>query len=202
MSYSIILFSNFFFHFLETILTLKIFNNFWYCKILIFQIVKFWKFVNFLNWAIIAILGNWLMFRIKIFWNFINSKFLEFYELEILGIFLVGKLTNFQNFFNLENYRNSFDIPYYSQFLRFSYLLFDINEFRRFIFSIFIFYCSYSRKFGHSTFQPFVNFQIRNVSDSTIWRFEILTLTHLFIEIKKAHIWTERKEENSIIFSV
>ena len=39
------LFDNFtfelFFHFLETTSTPKIFNNFWYCKILIFQIVEF-----------------------------------------------------------------------------------------------------------------------------------------------------------------
>ena len=39
----------FFFHFLETIWTPKLFNNFWYCKILIFQMVKLRKILNFPN---------------------------------------------------------------------------------------------------------------------------------------------------------
>ena len=47
------LFDNFifelFFHFLETIGTPEIFNDFWYCKILIFQMVKLKKFLNFPN---------------------------------------------------------------------------------------------------------------------------------------------------------
>ena len=43
------IFKLFFSHFLETIWTPKIFNNFWYCEILIFQMVKFKKFLNFPN---------------------------------------------------------------------------------------------------------------------------------------------------------
>ena len=47
------LFDNFifelFFHFLEIIPRFKIFNNFLYCKILIFQMVKFLKFIYNIN---------------------------------------------------------------------------------------------------------------------------------------------------------
>ena len=39
-----------FFHVLENILGLNIFNNSWYCKILIFQMVKFKKILNIPNW--------------------------------------------------------------------------------------------------------------------------------------------------------
>ena len=47
-----------------------------------------------------------------------------------------------------------FDIPHYSQFFRFAYFLpFGINEFRHFVFLIFIFYYSDSRKIGHSIFE-------------------------------------------------
>ena len=90
-----------------------------------------------------------------------------------------GKLTNFQNFKNskinifsefvqfgkpskfekLSNFEIScpFDIPHYSQFCRFSYSPFDINEFRHFIFSIFI--------FDRSTFER-----------SLIFKFEMLAI--------------------------
>ena len=67
MSYSIILFSNLIFHFLESIRTPKIFNNFSRCEILIFQMVelnffifqifKFYKIVNYrklVNYYIIS----------------------------------------------------------------------------------------------------------------------------------------------------
>ena len=56
----------------------------------------------------------------------------------------------------------SFDIPKYSQFCRFSYLPFDINEF---IFSIFIFYIVVTRKFGGSAFER-----------SLIFKFEMLAM--------------------------
>ena len=49
--------------------------------------VKFWKFVNVLNWKIIAILGNCPTLQIRHFWNFINKKFQEFPKFEVLGIF-------------------------------------------------------------------------------------------------------------------
>ena len=55
MSYSIILFSNFFFHFLEIIWTPKIFNNFWYSEKLIFQMVKLKKIINIPNCWILKI---------------------------------------------------------------------------------------------------------------------------------------------------
>ena len=67
MSYSIILFSNLIFHFLEIIWTPKIFNNFSSCETLIFQmvelnclifqIVKFYEIVNYrklVNYYIIS----------------------------------------------------------------------------------------------------------------------------------------------------
>ena len=38
------------FHFLEIIWAPKIFNNFWYCKILIFQMVKLKKILNIPNY--------------------------------------------------------------------------------------------------------------------------------------------------------
>ena len=56
---------------------------------------------------------NWLIFRISNFWNFSNSKFLEFFELEIFKIFQFGNLFNFSNskinkcpeFYNFKNWR-------------------------------------------------------------------------------------------------
>ena len=67
----------------------------------------------------------------------------------------------------MENYQNSrklanfeivcpFDIPHYLQFWRFSYLPFDLKEFRRFIFSL---------SFGRSTFER-----------SLILKFEMLAI--------------------------
>ena len=47
--------------------------------------------------------------------------------------------------------------------------LFDINEFQRFIFSIFIFYCSDSRMFGRSTFES-----------SLIFKFEISVILKFY----------------------
>ena len=94
------------------------------------------------------------------------NKFPEFYNLK--------KKTNFQKIFNLKLQKLTnfeivcpLDIPHHLQFYRFSYLLFYINEFRGFIFSIFIFYCSYSHKFGRSTFER-----------SLIFKFEMLAILH------------------------
>ena len=62
-------------------------------------------------------------------------KILEIGNLKNFQNFTTRKTTKFSEFFNLEN------------------LHFDINEIRRFIFLIFIFYCSDSRKSGRSTFE-------------------------------------------------
>ena len=60
MSYSIILFSNSIFHFLEIIWTLKIFINFSRCDKLIFQMVEsiFFPFSKLLNFSKLLILEN------------------------------------------------------------------------------------------------------------------------------------------------
>ena len=60
--------------------------------LIVFQIVK---------------LSNLLILEIVKFSYFPNWKFLEYSKLEIYEIFLIKKLTNFQNFFSLENYQNS-----------------------------------------------------------------------------------------------
>ena len=89
-----------------------------------------------------------MFFEIVIF-----KKFLEFYKFEVFGIVQIEKLKNFEIFFNLENQNlapkignfgivDPFDIPHYSQFCHFSYLPFDINQFRCFNFSTIISYSS------------------------------------------------------------
>ena len=81
IGYSHILFSNFLNFFLETIWTSEIFNNFWYCKILIFQMVKLKKFLhirNFLIWKIRQ------FFKLNSYSNF--GKLGNFKKLEIFGI--------------------------------------------------------------------------------------------------------------------
>ena len=83
-------------------------------------------------------------------------KFLEFFQFRKLS--KSKKLTHFRIVC-------PFDILQHLQFCRFSYLPFNINEFRRFIFSIFIFYCTYSLKFGRSTFER-----------SLIFKFEMLII--------------------------
>ena len=122
---------------------------------------------------------NSLIFKIEKLQQFWESGW--FSKLEIFGIFSIGKLTNFHNFTTWKINKLSeffqfgklskfkklanfgivcpFDIPHYSQFFRFSYLHFDINEFRHFIFWIFIFYCSDSRKFGRSIFERSLSFK-------------------------------------------
>ena len=135
MRYLIILFSNFFFHFLEIIWTPKIFNIFWYCKILIFRMVKFKKNLNILNCLILKIreflklnnysnFGKLSNFQKNLNLNFRNllnwkiNKFSEFFEF--------GKLSKFRKLANFGT-AYPFDIPYYSQFCRFSYFHFHFH---------------------------------------------------------------------------
>ena len=59
MSYSIILFSNLIFHFLEIIWTLRIFNIFSSCEILIFQMIDYYfLFSELLNLKKLLIIEN------------------------------------------------------------------------------------------------------------------------------------------------
>ena len=81
ISFSIfLLFSDLFFHFSKIIWSLKIFDNFPNCKIWIFQIVKFQKFINFENWTIS---------KNRLFPKSVNYR--NFWILQM------GNLTNFQN---------------------------------------------------------------------------------------------------------
>ena len=93
------------------------------------------------------------MCQIANFWNFLNLKFFEFSKFEVFGIVQIGKLRNFEIFFNLENQTLAprignfeivlpFDVPHYSQFCQFSYLPFDMNQFRCFKSLTFIPYSS------------------------------------------------------------
>ena len=94
--------------------------------------------MNFLNFEKIV-------FQIRNFGNFLNwkiNKFPELYNLKnqkILRIFSVCKTIKFQKLANLGIVR-PLDISQHSQFFQFAYFPCDINEFRRVIFSIFIFY--------------------------------------------------------------
>ena len=127
---------------------------------LFFQIKNLW---NFTNWTFgICQIDNLTNFqkrkclgisRLNFFLNFPNTKFFEFSNFEVFEIVQIGKLRNFDIFFNLENLSlaskignfgivRPFDIPHYSQFCQFSYLPFDINQFRRFNFLTFISYTS------------------------------------------------------------
>ena len=58
---------------------------------MIFEIVKFGKFLEFSQLRILGIsqIGN--------FWNFRNWKFLEFTKLQIFEILQIGNSRNFQN---------------------------------------------------------------------------------------------------------
>ena len=81
--------------------------------------------------------------------------------------FHFGKLSKFQK--KLANFEIvcPFDIPHYSQLRWFWYLPFDINYFRRFIGSLFIFIVV-TRKFGRFTFER-----------SLIFKFEMLAILKL-----------------------
>ena len=108
-----------------------------------------WQFLKLYKWEILWVpqTGN--------FYNFTNSNVLKFFKLEIFGIFKIGifsniqnwKINKFQDFLNLENQNlvlkigsfgivHPFDIPHYSQFCQFSYLLYDIHEFFQFLFPL------------------------------------------------------------------
>ena len=98
--------------------------------------------------------GMRLTFNLRNFTNFLNWKINKFSE-----FFQFGKPSKFQKLANF-GIVCPFDIPHYSQFCRFLYLPFDINEFRRFIFSIFIFYCG-DHKFGRSIFERSLIFKFK-----------------------------------------
>ena len=96
---------------------------------------------------------------IKLYKYFMNNEKINS-KIKLLNIFRYFDIRNFEilkywSFYipsfqisnpaqKLANFKINclLDISHYSQFCRFSYFPFDINEFRRFIFSIFIFYCS------------------------------------------------------------
>ena len=129
------------------------FDVFWNWKIWeIFNILENTNFSNFPHYKFSECSK-------LIFFYFQNYKFLEisrlnFFEFAKLQIFRIfqtwsfwncpnWKIKKFQDFFNLENQSlarkignfgivRPFDIPHYSQFCQFSYLFFDINQFRRF----------------------------------------------------------------------
>ena len=126
------------------------------------SIIEIWRFQNCEIWEIFTIFQNEKLTRFLIFQNgkLTNSLILQF-----------GK-------YNFEIVR-PFKIPHCSRFRQFSYLPFDINQFRRLNFWIFIYYFSVSliRMFYIGAF---VTFQIRNVWHSIIFLFEILTLTQKF----------------------
>ena len=139
------------------------FPNFTNCKFLgfgtmqifrIFQKVNFVQFPNckFFEFYKLNLLWNILYPR---FLNFPNWNFFELSKFEVFGIVQIGKLRNFEIFFNLENQSlapkigsfeiaRPFDIPHYSQFCQFSYFPSDIYiyQFRCFNFSTFISYPS------------------------------------------------------------
>ena len=125
------------------------------------QFQKFDVFWNWKIWEIFNILENanfsnfphckFFEFSKLIFFLFAKLKFFVFAKLQIFQIFQTWsfwnysnwKIKKFQDFFNLENQSlarkignfgivRPFDIPHYSQFCQFSYLFFDINQFRRF----------------------------------------------------------------------
>ena len=125
----------------------------------ILQIANSWNFQNgnFSNSP------NWTFFEFSK-WNFFNSpncRFLGFSKLKIFRIFQIWsfwncsnwKIKKFQDIFQFGKWKfgsknwqygivRPFDIPHYSQFCQFSYLPFDINQFRRLNFSTFISYSS------------------------------------------------------------
>ena len=137
-----------------------------------------WKFSEFFKFFKLPNFKNFLIFEIVKFvkWAYFpNWTFFQFSKLKINEIFLIGKLKDFQNFIvweinkfseffqcgklskfqKLTNFGivSPFNIRHHSQFCLFSYLSLDMNWYRRFIFTIVIFYFSDSHKFGLSTFE-------------------------------------------------
>ena len=89
----------------------------------ILQVVKFWKFADFLYWTI---LENWLFYEIVDNENLMLlkivkfGKFLDFFSMSKIKIW-VQKLAHF-------GILRPFDIPHYSSFRQFSYLLFEVGH--------------------------------------------------------------------------
>ena len=135
-----------FFHFRIYCLFVYLFWLFEYSKYrIIYKIGNLWNRDSFPNCKILKIFE---IFEIDKFCYFPNCKFLEF-----------PKINKFRDFFNLENQNltskisncgivRPFDIPHYSQFCRFSYLPFDIDQFFQFLFPILV-----TRRVGRSTFE-------------------------------------------------
>ena len=115
------------------------------------------NFCNFSKWKIDKF-PNFIILKI--------SKFTVFFPIWKIKIWLL-KLSNFEIV-------RPFKIPHRSRFRRFSYLPFDVNQFRRLNFWILISYFSDSSIRIFYYIWTFVNFQIRNVWHSIT---EILTLT-------------------------
>ena len=132
-----------------------------------FEIEKFQKFDVFRNWKIwemfrIFEIANFSKSPHCKFLEFSKLIFLEFFKLKCLRIFQIWsfwncpnwKINKFQDFCSIWKLKvwppkirnfgivHPFDIPHYSQFCQFSYLPFDINQFRCFNFSTFISYSS------------------------------------------------------------
>ena len=137
---------------------------FWkYLEFATLQIFRIVNFLNFLNYKFFEFykLDIFRIFRIDNLKKCSNWKLLEFSKLKICRILQIWSFSNcpnwkikkFRVFFQfgklsklqkLENFKIvcPFDIPHYSQFCQFSYLPFDINQFRRLNFSTFISYSS------------------------------------------------------------
>ena len=145
-------------------------------------------------------MGNWLVVQIINFWNFLNFK-----------IFQIRKLTNFQNFttWKINKLRifttcetikipktskiwNYLSIRYFAPFGILPVVINDINEFWQFIFSIFIFYSSNSRRFCRFKFER-----------SLIFQFEISTILKFYCSKfqPSPKIWYTRCVRELIFFS-
>ena len=105
--------------------------------------------------------------KLDIFLEFSKSKINKFPEcysiknLQVSRIFSIWKteiwLKKLVNF----GIVRPFEISNFSQFCQYLYVPFDINQFRRFNFSIFISYFNESHKFGRSTFEQFLIFKFK-----------------------------------------
>ena len=87
-----------------------------------------------------------------------------------------------------------FDIPHHAQFRQFSYFPFDINQFRRFDFSIFISNFSDSRKFGSSTYESSFIFESETSDILKLLLLEISTLIPLII--LDWNLWSNNGEKD------
>ena len=99
-----------------------------------------------------------MFFYFLIFVKFVYSKKAPISKtFKSYRVFKMGELQYFEQPKKKENFRilapTPFNIPHHSQFCRFSYFSFDMNEFRRFIFLVFISTSNDFRKLRHSTFK-------------------------------------------------